>query len=121
MLLCFDTGVDELDQIIAVLLKTNMAVGGTVALMLDNAIPGTAKERGLLIWQSQAGDGEKQGNSSIASVHVYDLPFGLNSFSKLKCSKLVPFLPYYAPKAFRHDGAVNEVLEEQNDTSACCT
>jgi len=84
-----------------------MAVGGTVALILDNAIPGTPKERGLLIWQSQAGE-EKQGNSKAASIHVYDLPFGLNVFSKMKCSKYVPFLPHYASSANKVDGYVNE-------------
>ena len=38
--LFFLTGVQELDQILTVLLRTSMFVGGTVGFILDNTIPG---------------------------------------------------------------------------------
>lgn len=37
---CALTGVPELDQILTVLLTTEMFVGGTIAFILDNTIPG---------------------------------------------------------------------------------
>lgn len=70
-----------------------MAVGGGIALLLDNIIPGTLEERGILKWRSLV---TSQHGTSMASVHVYDLPFG---FSKTwKFSKYIPFLPYYDDK-----------------------
>ena len=84
-----------------VLFKTSMAVGGVIALMLDNLIPGTPEERGLLVWRNQAESDDGKGvdtSTSLASVHVYDLPFGLNRLSKHKIAKFLPFLPYYPSK-----------------------
>ncbi|XP_046846238.1 solute carrier family 23 member 2-like [Xenia sp. Carnegie-2017] len=85
-----NTGVDELDQIFTVLLKTSMAVGGTIACLLDNLIPGTVEERGIKEWRKLTAD---RATSNVASIHVYDLPFGI--FNKSKFSKFIPFLPYY--------------------------
>lgn len=82
-------GEPELDQIITVLLRTNMLVGGITGLLLDNTIPGSREERGMLVWNNKAGGTGHSGN------HVYDLPFGLKKLSFYKCTKYVPFLPYY--------------------------
>ena len=35
-----DTGSDEFDQIITVLLSTSMFIGGSLGFILDNTIPG---------------------------------------------------------------------------------
>lgn len=86
-------GVKEIDQIIAVLLKTNMFVGGMMGLFLDNTVPGSREERGMVTWQQQFAEGAEDTGS--ASIHVYDLPLGLNRLSKHKFSKYTPFLPYY--------------------------
>lgn len=47
-----DLGVKELNNIINTLGSTGMAVGAFIALLLDNTIPGTPEERGLVAWQS---------------------------------------------------------------------
>lgn len=48
------TGIPELDQILTVLLTTEMFVGGTLAFILDNTIPGTCSGPGAgLGWASQ--------------------------------------------------------------------
>ena len=83
-------GVEEIDQIFTVLLKTSMAVGGIIALIFDNIIPGTPEERGIQKWRSLV---TTTRGRSIASVHVYDIPFGLTN--KWKFAKYIPFLPYY--------------------------
>lgn len=36
--------------------QTGMAVGATIALILDNTVPGTDEERGLLAWLQHGGD-----------------------------------------------------------------
>ena len=69
-----------------------MAVGCIVALILDNTIPGTIKERGLKAWRQHLGDDSDE--FETASIKVYDLPFGLNRISNYKVAKYLPFLPY---------------------------
>lgn len=41
---CALTGVPELDQILTVLLTTEMFVGGLIAFILDNTIPGNGSD-----------------------------------------------------------------------------
>jgi len=62
------TGDEEVDQIFNILLTTNIAVGGLLALILDNTIPGTKKERGLIGWKHHAknGSGDDGGGMMIA-------------------------------------------------------
>ncbi|KFO70454.1 Solute carrier family 23 member 1, partial [Cuculus canorus] len=67
-----NTGVPELDQILTVLLTTEMFVGGTIAFVLDNTIPGTQEERGLVQWKA----GAHSDSTSKASLKSYDFPFG---------------------------------------------
>ncbi|XP_027041462.1 solute carrier family 23 member 1-like [Pocillopora damicornis] len=86
------TGSPEFDQIISVLLKTSMAVGGIVAIILDNTIPGTDEERGLMAWRQSVSD-ENGEQFQTASIKIYDLPFGLNRLSNYKFAKYLPFLP----------------------------
>ncbi|XP_048585368.1 solute carrier family 23 member 1-like [Nematostella vectensis] len=95
------TGSREVDQIITVLLKTNMAVAGILALFLDNAIPGTPEERGINRWRSIVTQEEDE-SGSLASIHIYDLPFGLNRLSKLRIARFLPFLPYYTAEENIH-------------------
>ena len=82
------SGEPEIDQIITVLLRTNMLVGGIAGFVLDNTIPGSREERGKVVWNSEVTD---VGNRA----HVYDLPFGLEKLSFYSFAKYVPFLPYY--------------------------
>ena len=71
-----------------------MAVGCIVALILDNALPGTAKERGINSWGRLA-DGEvgEQGKLAV-SLHVYD-PISSKLWMNKPWLKYIPFLPYY--------------------------
>ena len=68
--LILSIGVTEIDQIVTVLLKTSMAVGCIVALILDNTIPGTIEERGLKTWRQPLGDesDEQFGDSFYGSL-----------------------------------------------------
>merc|ERR1712154_407998 len=66
------TSVRELDQIIIVLLETSMFVGGFLGFFLDNTIPGTPEERGIIAWNNQYRT-DKKTDGEISST--YDLPF----------------------------------------------
>ena len=77
-----------MDQIITVLLRTNMLIGGITGLILDNTIPGSLEERGMTVWRHDT-------EADQEDLNVYDLPFGLRKLSTYKCAKYIPFLPYY--------------------------
>ena len=66
------TGNDVADNIITVLLSTSMFVAGVLGFVLDNTIPGTPEERGLVAWKKQhevVGDG---GEDEVSKI--YDIP-----------------------------------------------
>ncbi|EDV23957.1 uncharacterized protein TRIADDRAFT_57709 [Trichoplax adhaerens] len=93
------TTVPELDQIIVVLLSTNMAVGGVTALILDNIIPGTLEERGMRAWfQETENKSGKMTEEYVKEMKkTYDLPFGISEFfRRFTCSSYIPFCaPHY--------------------------
>jgi nucleobase transporter 1/2 len=49
----FDSGLLWVDNIVNTLGKTGMAVGAFLALILDNTIPGTPEERGLVAFSQR--------------------------------------------------------------------
>ncbi|XP_010291316.1 PREDICTED: solute carrier family 23 member 1-like [Phaethon lepturus] len=71
-----ETGIVQLDQVIQVLLTTGMFVGGLLGFILDNTIPGTQEERGLLAWKNSH---KGEANNSQLVSKVYDLPFGIGT------------------------------------------
>ncbi|KAJ8306918.1 hypothetical protein KUTeg_015002 [Tegillarca granosa] len=87
-----DTGVIELDQVISVLLSTAMFVGGVLGFILDNTVPGTDEERGILKWRNQMVIGDK---TDLISSKVYDLPYITPFLFKYKCFRYIPFLPTF--------------------------
>ncbi|KAE8613322.1 hypothetical protein XENTR_v10007669 [Xenopus tropicalis] len=85
-----ETGIRELDQIILVLLTTGMFVGGFFGFFLDNTIPGTKEERGLIAWNEAHGETD----DCLDIGEVYDLPFGIGSkFCAGSWLRYVPFCP----------------------------
>ncbi|XP_068013795.1 solute carrier family 23 member 1 [Melanerpes formicivorus] len=92
------TGVPELDQILTVLLTTEMFVGGTLAFVLDNTIPGTQEERGLVQWKA----GAHSDSTSKASLRSYDFPVGMGAVRRSRWLRRVPICPGftgYRPRA----------------------
>ncbi|XP_063252294.1 solute carrier family 23 member 1-like isoform X6 [Prinia subflava] len=71
-----ETGIIQLDQVILVLLTTGMFVGGLLGFILDNTIPGTQEERGLLAWK-QSHEGGMESSQLVSKV--YDLPFSIGT------------------------------------------
>ncbi|XP_039716797.1 solute carrier family 23 member 1-like isoform X2 [Pteropus medius] len=89
------TGILQLDQIIQVLLTTGMFVGGFLGFLLDNTIPGSLEERGLLAWiQIQ------ESEELTKALEVYGLPCGIGTkFCTSSCVQWLPFWP-----RLEHDG-----------------
>ncbi|KAM4677125.1 solute carrier family 23 member 2 isoform 1-T2 [Discoglossus pictus] len=86
------TGIAEIDQVLNVLLTTAMFVGGCVAFILDNTIPGTPEERGIRKWKRGLG----KGASDLEGMESYDLPFGMDFLRRYKCFSYLPISPTFA-------------------------
>jgi len=83
------TGALELDQILKVLLETSMFVGGFLGFLLDNTIPGTPEERGLVAWAAQ------HSTSPLAASECYDLPLVMDWLAGQPWAAYVPCLPTF--------------------------
>ncbi|KAK2827151.1 hypothetical protein Q7C36_018077 [Tachysurus vachellii] len=108
------TGVPELDQILTVLLTTEMFVGGFLAFVLDNTIPGTKKERGLTDWKAEV-------STEIGGVSsdTYDFPIGMGMVRQLDCLRYLPICPTFQGfKLRRRKRSLHEELNNKNDESA---
>ncbi|XP_036379775.1 solute carrier family 23 member 1 [Megalops cyprinoides] len=84
------TGVPELDQILTVLLTTEMFVGGFLAFLLDNTIPGTRKERGLLEWTAGLSS-----NTNSVDMRTYDFPVGMSCVQRVRFLRYLPISPSF--------------------------
>eukprot|EP00090_Calanus_glacialis_P008365 TRINITY_DN16685_c0_g1_i3.p1 TRINITY_DN16685_c0_g1~~TRINITY_DN16685_c0_g1_i3.p1 ORF type:complete len:575 (-),score=125.95 TRINITY_DN16685_c0_g1_i3:271-1995(-) len=88
------TGSDEVDQILKVLLETSMFVGGFLGFFLDNTIPGSPEERGLIAWNAQHGVTDTDEGADF-QAKCYDLPLGMDFLRSQKWAQYVPFLPTF--------------------------
>ncbi|XP_069561486.1 xan_ur_permease domain-containing protein [Brachyistius frenatus] len=105
------TGVVELNQMLQVLLTTSMFVGGFFGFVLDNTIPGSKHERGILAWNKAH---EDDSSNTLESGDVYDLPFGItSSLSSSSCLRYIPFCPPSAPNSLDESGADSNSLESK--------
>ncbi|XP_072230582.1 solute carrier family 23 member 1 [Leuresthes tenuis] len=109
-----NTGVAELDQILTVLLSTEMFVGGFLAFCLDNTIPGTQQERGLIQWKC----------SSSSQSSSYDFPVGMGVVRRARWLRRFPISPSFTgfraseeapPSAQEEEEGVGERTEEAAD------
>uniref|UniRef100_A0A8C7JN31 Solute carrier family 23 member 1 n=1 Tax=Oncorhynchus kisutch TaxID=8019 RepID=A0A8C7JN31_ONCKI len=98
-------GVAEVDQILTVLLTTEMFVGGFLAFTLDNTIPGTKRERGLLDWKA---DESMEGSS--ANMRTYDFPIGMSCVRKVSFLRYLPICPSFRgfTRCRRKDNCIEE-------------
>ncbi|CAM9989407.1 unnamed protein product [Bubo scandiacus] len=119
-----ETGIIQLDQVIQVLLTTGMFVGGLLGFILDNTIPGTLEERGLLAWKhSHKGEAD---NSQLVSK-VYDLPFGIGTkYCTVSWFRYLPACPKRLPggkrmnelKAAGEENSVKASSERDSEVGA---
>ena len=66
------TGSATVDNILTVILSSSMFLAMLLGFVLDNTIPGTDEERGLIKWQNQH---KTDDLSNVEKLKCYDLPF----------------------------------------------
>lgn len=87
-----ETGADSIDQIINVLLSTGMFVSGFLGFFLDNTIPGTREERGLVEWEKHMKiPDQKEQNYD----NTYDIPLVMRFIRRMQWMTYVPISPTY--------------------------
>ncbi|XP_020292832.1 solute carrier family 23 member 1 isoform X2 [Pseudomyrmex gracilis] len=97
------TGNALVDSVLTVLLSTTILVGGVLGCLLDNIIPGNAKDRGLEAWSKEMELTSKTADKETDEVchtdeyvwNTFDFPFGMNLMRKWRWTRYVPFLPTY--------------------------
>ncbi|XP_060073897.1 solute carrier family 23 member 1-like [Ylistrum balloti] len=90
-----NTGNASLDQVIKLILGTQMFVAGLTSIILDNTVKGTKKERGM-----DAMTSFKTGCRNDVDKHqsVYDIP-GLSKLQqKIRILRHIPFIQPYRPQ-----------------------
>ncbi|MGH0125803.1 UNVERIFIED_CONTAM: hypothetical protein FKN15_060922 [Acipenser sinensis] len=103
-----NTGVPVIDQILTVLMTTEMFVGGCLAFILDNTIPGTKKERGLLEWK----EGAHANSDMTVSLQTYDFPVGMSCVKRTKCLRFIPICPAFRGFRQNHNVELRDTTEE---------
>ncbi|KAM5300992.1 solute carrier family 23 member 1 isoform 2-T4 [Glossophaga mutica] len=118
-LFCTLFGSAEVDQILTVLLTTEMFVGGCLAFILDNTVPGSPEERGLIQWKAGA-----YANSEMSiSLKSYDFPIGMNMVKRCAFLKYIPICPVFKGFSSRSKDQlpVPEIIPEKRETEPVCT
>nr|XP_049462703.1 solute carrier family 23 member 2 [Anopheles coluzzii] len=98
------TGNQTVDSTLSVLLGTTILVGGVLGCVLDNLIPGTPEERGLVAWSKEMALETVQANDDLPAgglvweKSTFDFPYGMQLMRRWKWTRYVPFLPTYRMK-----------------------
>ena len=81
---------DTVNQICTVLLSTSVFVGGAMAMILDNTVPGTDTERGIISWNMQRIQKDHEADPT------YNLPFCTKILQRSKWTRYIPLCPAFA-------------------------
>uniref|UniRef100_A0A4W3GU97 Solute carrier family 23 member 1 n=1 Tax=Callorhinchus milii TaxID=7868 RepID=A0A4W3GU97_CALMI len=114
-----NTGIPEIDQILTVLLTTEMFVGGCIAFVLDNTIPGTKEERGLVQWK----EGANANSDTSADLRTYDFAIGMSLLRRAPCLQYLPICPVFKGFHFRNRNVrdTDEQGKGNSDGLVVCT
>ncbi|CAE1313503.1 SLC23A1 [Acanthosepion pharaonis] len=89
-----NTGSSEFDQILTALFGTSMLFAGLLGFFLDNTLPGTDEERGMLYWKRMR---EQTSSDESQELNLYNLPaFIQRQIDKVHCFTFLPFCPGYS-------------------------
>ncbi|XP_064643985.1 solute carrier family 23 member 1-like [Lineus longissimus] len=93
------TGMIELDQVLVVLFNTPMFIGGVLGCFLDNTVPGTEEERGIIKWRQETMKGDGTCSHGMKSLdQVYELPYVTPWLKEQWIATYIPFLPSYSQR-----------------------
>ncbi|XP_042548076.1 proline-rich basic protein 1 isoform X2 [Dipodomys spectabilis] len=101
-----NTGIPEVDQILTVLLTTEMFVG-------------SPEERGLIQWKA----GAHASSATSASLKSYDFPIGMGIVKRIAFLKYIPICPVFRGFSTRskNQPSVPEDTPENIETGSVCT
>ncbi|OPL33079.1 hypothetical protein AM593_09026, partial [Mytilus galloprovincialis] len=91
------TGIQELDRFLEMVLSNPNLSGGFTACFLDNTVPGTLKERGLVGWATGGIEeecGEPMGETED-SAEVYEIPAITRLLERISFTRFIPFSPTF--------------------------
>ncbi|XP_052058406.1 solute carrier family 23 member 2-like [Mytilus californianus] len=89
----FKQGDGNGKQVLLALLGNSMFMACFTALLLDNVIPGTDQERGILSWRELTK--EHLDDKENFSLRTYDLPFGMSKIKSWSWARYIPFSPTF--------------------------
>uniref|UniRef100_A0A2K6UMD0 Solute carrier family 23 member 1 n=1 Tax=Saimiri boliviensis boliviensis TaxID=39432 RepID=A0A2K6UMD0_SAIBB len=114
-----NTGILEVDQILTVLLTTEMFVGGCLAFILDNTVPGSPEERGLIQWKA----GAHANSDTSSSLKSYDFPIGMGIVKRTAFLKYIPICPVFKgfSSSSKDQFPIPEDTPENTETASVCT
>ncbi|KAJ8316851.1 LOW QUALITY PROTEIN: hypothetical protein KUTeg_004755, partial [Tegillarca granosa] len=92
-----DTGIIQVDNLVKVLMTAPNIAGGILACTLDNTVPGTLEERGLIHWGSAEESTDDLTYDFEETAHVYEIARVSRWFEKFECLKYIPIFPQYNP------------------------
>ncbi|XP_043469540.1 solute carrier family 23 member 1 [Leptopilina heterotoma] len=94
------TGSETADGVITVLLSTTILVGGITGCLLDNIIPGTPEDRGLIAWANEMElNFDATSDSDEYVSNTFDFPIGMKLLRRWKWTSYLPFMPTYKPRS----------------------
>ncbi|XP_021345910.1 solute carrier family 23 member 2-like [Mizuhopecten yessoensis] len=94
----FETGIQQITSLVQILMTNANFIGGFVACLLDNTLPGTRKDRGMLTWMGVGSDEQVRSSVYMESTEVYDIPFITDILRKFKIAKYIPISPTFHRK-----------------------
>ncbi|GLH07445.1 hypothetical protein R5R35_014254 [Gryllus longicercus] len=94
------TGSDVADGVLTVLLSTSILVGGVLGCFLDNLVPGSPEERGLIKWQDQMKLIASE-DAADDEPNTFDFPVGMSTLKRWRWTTYLPFSPTYISREFK--------------------
>lgn len=91
-----NTGSITADSILTVILSSSIAMAMLLGFTLDNTVPGTDEERGLVKWRDQHKvDKDDISNETSTGLRCYDLPLITPWLKRQSWTRYIPCLPTY--------------------------
>ncbi|KAL4228724.1 hypothetical protein ACF0H5_011767 [Mactra antiquata] len=112
-----DTGSYELDQVINMLIGNPNFLGGVIAFILDNTVPGTDVERGIAAWSKPEEASQYSASKFIEGPEVYDiwLPKCLRRRNWIRH---IPICPKQIESHSDIEGKHNEAFSDVHDSNS---
>ncbi|PIK52046.1 Solute carrier family 23 member 1 [Apostichopus japonicus] len=107
---CIQTGSVVVDQILNVVLGSNMFIGGVTTCILDNLVRGSPEEKGTN-WRQQMADICFDEDKYIEESTCYVLPFGMDWIRRTYWTKYFPFSPTFTGIRLRHRRLQSEMKD----------